>query len=79
MEVVKTCLTAISKIYFLKNSTGILKKYFEGIAFQDLLVKFVFLELTLSWRRSLSYKNQSIDLLCNSLDWFQYDMDQWKS
>ena len=29
--------------------------------------------LTLSWRRSLSYKNHSIDLLCKSVDWFLYD------
>ena len=29
--------------------------------------------LTLSWRRSLSYRNQSIDLLRKSVDWFLYD------
>ena len=29
--------------------------------------------LTLSRRRALSYRNQSIGLLCNSLDWFLYD------
>ena len=29
--------------------------------------------LTLSWRRSLSYRNQSIDLLRKSMDWFLYD------
>ena len=29
--------------------------------------------LTLSWRRPLSYKNQSMDLLCKSMDWFLYD------
>ena len=29
--------------------------------------------LTFSWRRSLSCKNQSIDLLYNSLGWFLYD------
>ena len=29
----------------------------------------------LSWRRSLPYRNQSIDLLCQSMDWFLYDMD----
>ena len=29
--------------------------------------------LTLSWRRPLSYKNQSIDLFCKSMDWFLYD------
>ena len=31
--------------------------------------------LTLSWRRSLSCRNQSIDLLCKSFDWFLYDRD----
>ena len=29
--------------------------------------------LTLSWRRLLSYKNQLIDLLRKSVDWFLYD------
>ena len=29
--------------------------------------------LTLSWRRPLSYRNQSIYLLCKSMDWFLYD------
>ena len=29
--------------------------------------------LTLSWRRPLSYRNQSIDLLSKSMDWFLYD------
>ena len=28
--------------------------------------------LTLSWRRSQSYKNQFINLLCKSPDWFLY-------
>ena len=27
------------------------------------------------WWRSLSYRNQSIDLLCKSLDWFLYNRD----
>ena len=31
------------------------------------------LSLTLSWRRTLSYRNQFIDLLCKSMDWFLYD------
>ena len=30
--------------------------------------------LTLSWRRPISYRNQSTDLLCNSMDWFLYDI-----
>ena len=29
--------------------------------------------LTLSWRRSLSYRNRSIDLQIKSMDWFLYD------
>ena len=29
-------------------------------------------ELTLSRRRPISYRNQSIDLLCKSMDWFLY-------
>ena len=31
------------------------------------------LHLTLWWRRPLSYRNQSIDLLRKSMDWFLYD------
>ena len=31
--------------------------------------------LTLSWRRSYSYRNQFIDLPCKSMDWFLYDRD----
>ena len=26
---------------------------------------------------SLSFKNQSIDLLCKSIDWFLYDGEHW--
>ena len=32
-------------------------------------------KFTLSWRRLLSYRNQSIDLLCKSMDWFLFDKD----
>ena len=38
-----------------------------------------YLFLTFSWRRSLSYRNQSIDLSidlgCKSMEWLVYDMD----
>ena len=30
--------------------------------------------LTLSWRRPISYRNQSIDLRSKSMDWFLYDI-----
>ena len=32
------------------------------------------LNLTLSCRRPISYRNQSIDLLPKSMDWFLYDI-----
>ena len=31
--------------------------------------------LTVSWWGSLSYRNQSIDLHCKSMDWFLHDRD----
>ena len=34
-----------------------------------------FISLTPSWRTSLLYKNQSIGLLCKSMEWFLYDRD----
>ena len=32
----------------------------------------IWILLTLSWRRPLSYRNQSVDLLPKSMDWFLY-------
>ena len=32
-------------------------------------------QLTLSWRRFVSCRNQSTDLLCKSIDWFLYGRD----
>ena len=26
---------------------------------------------------SLSYRNQSVDLQCKSMDWFRYDVEHW--
>ena len=37
--------------------------------------KKMFQILTLFWWRSLSYRNQSIDLSCKSMDWFLYDRE----
>ena len=34
-----------------------------------------FISLSPSWRTSLLYKNQSIGLLCKSMEWFLYDRD----
>ena len=47
------------------------KFYFQF--FCDGLLKMVL--LTLSWRRSLPYRNQFIDLFCKSMDWILYDID----
>ena len=35
-----------------------------------------FIYLTLLWRRSLSCRNQFIDLLCKSKDWFLHEIDK---
>ena len=35
-------------------------------------------DLVLSWRRCLSYRNQSIDLPSKLIDWFLYDRDLQK-
>ena len=40
-----------------------------------LMISFTSNQLTLSWRRSLSYRNQPIDFLSKSMDWLLYDRD----
>ena len=49
-----------NKISRIKDTT-----YFGNICWKG--------KLTLSWPRPLSYRNQSTDLLCKSMDWFLYD------
>ena len=52
--------------------------YFNGfIISMKMLVMENWLDrsLTLSWRSSLSYRNQTIDLFCKLIDWFLYDKD----
>ena len=44
-----------------------------AFSWQNLTGSSIWKCLTLSWRRPLSYRNQSIDLLCKSVDWFLYD------
>ena len=58
-------------------------KYFAGVRETDKDAVLVHYEeecfwagsLTLSWERYLSYRNQSIDLPCKSMDRFLYDRD----
>ena len=48
----------------------------KGLLLEDLIaLKDSNKGLTISWRRSLSYRNQSIDLLYKSIDWSLYDRD----
>ena len=35
--------------------------------------RYTFKKLTLSWQRSVSYRNQLTDFPCESVDWFLYD------
>ena len=35
--------------------------------------RIAYFSLTISWRRPLSYRNQSIDFRSKSMDWFLYD------
>ena len=61
-----------ASLLFSKSSTFKLKSSAKTIC----LFTVSFLEkrfLTLSWRRPLSYRNQSIDLRIKSMDWFLYD------
>ena len=39
------------------------------------MVNTLLMYLTLSWRRPISHRNQSFDLLRKSMDWFLYDID----
>ena len=54
--------------FFLQNTFGRLLLLFDGFCHI-----FRISQITLSWRRPLSYKNQSTDLQSKSMDWFLYD------
>ena len=59
----------IEALYFIENGSVEVK---HGDALVGLIGEYL---LTLSWRRSLSYRNQSINLQRKSTDWFLYDRD----
>ena len=54
------CNCLLRNIKYLRNGLIFRIHFFVG-------------QLTLSWRRSLSYRNQSNGVLRNSMDWFLYD------
>ena len=55
-----------------KVNVHIIQSFFFNQAVTLHLTKKIFWPLTLSWRRSLSYRNH---LLCKSMDWFLHDRD----
>ena len=63
---------AIETIWRDESGTGN-KNKLEGVV-QKLLVFFEE-NLTVSFRRPISCRNQSIDLRSKSMDWFLYDVD----
>ena len=67
------------KVHFrLYISLGIICKTVIGRKHEWRFVYYFLLlsrfNLTLSWRRPISYRNQSIDLRSKSMDWFLYDI-----
>ena len=45
-------------------------EWLNTVIFKNILLDYV---LNFSWRKSLSYRNQSIDLFWKSMDWYPYD------
>ena len=67
----KTCIVQILQyVLICQHEINWIKKYSLEESFETFTDSF----LTLSRRRSISYRNQSIDLLCKSMDWFLYDI-----
>ena len=64
-------------VMMLYNETDIMKLgIIHLLCTQTFLKLYIYKRiLTLSWRRPLSYRNQSIDLQSKSMDWFLYDND----
>ena len=66
----------LDKIFSRMNNIRVLCQTVTNLSFSECSRHLFSVEaLTLSWRRSLSYRNQSIHLLCKSMDWFLYDRD----
>ena len=69
----KWCLISIFLVFKLRESWEKLVSFhrYHGFCFNFFIVSGDV--LTLSWRRSLSYRNQSDDLLCKRMNWFLYN------
>ena len=56
-------------------SKDVIKPLTSPATTYGVLTRLALHRLTLPWRMSLSYRNQSIDLQGKSADWFLYDRD----
>ena len=68
-----TCLIIKSSIFDWTMSVDWFNSFMSFASFYTAWKQQKTRNLTLSWRRPLSYRNQSIDLLCKLMDWFLYD------
>ena len=62
----------LMKVWFHLLMT-ISKVYYDPVKWLEW--NFLLKQLTLSWQKSLSYRNKYIDLQSKSVDWFLYDRD----
>ena len=79
MQIKNICFGSLFAVGNINKYTFFLRTFFFNLASVLLNVLRIELQmlfrccLTLSWWRLLSYRNQSIDLLGKSTDWFLYD------
>ena len=63
----------VSMMWILHNCFALITKLVFEANTLNYIIRFYVIRWTLSWRRPLSYRNQSTDLLHKSMDWFPYD------
>ena len=57
----------------LVNHVDMIEEHFDEVMFERNEFDLFDYHLPLSWRRTISYRNQSIALQSKSMDWFLYD------
>ena len=66
-----------SSVIFVKVTSSVILFIYIVILFCHMVLQlyciYLLQLLTLSWRRSLAYRNQPIDLQSKPMDWFLYD------
>ena len=68
-RVLRVLLETLRKLYVSTKFPHQETRWSFGVLYSDRR------HLTFSWRRPISYRNQSIDLWSKSMDWFLYDND----